>query len=360
MKAKAIASFIAIKVVAISTLALYANYQGTSLSKILHRWDAQWYRRIAENGYGYLVTAADGRHLSDYAFFPVFPFLERQLHEIFRLSYIYSGVAISAVASIVAAAGIYSIGVKITSQRVALYLVIGWALLPIAIVQSIAYSESLFTALSVWALYFTLKKNWFAAGVLASLAGATRPTGIAVIAAVVITAMLHFRRHRRDQGALLAVFLAPLGLVGYIYWVSRQLSGGASYFTVTQGWGNDIDGGAAFIAWIKELLHNGSAVSAIAIAAAFLVLIALLIALIKSGTPAPLIIYSAVLVALSLVTSGYFGSKPRYLLPAFPLLIPIVTFIGHRKASERKTIAFIAAVISIAYGSIWLTGSGPL
>jgi hypothetical protein len=214
--------------------------------------------------------------------------------------------------------------------------------------------------LAVWALYFTLKKNWFAAGILASLAGATRPTGIAVIAAVVIAALLHYRKHRRDQGALLAILIAPLGLVGYIYWVGRQLAGGGNYFTVTRGWGNGLDGGAAFIAWIKSMAQNGDVLSALAIVLAISALLILLIALIKSGVPAPLIIYSAALIILSLATSGYFGSKPRYLLPAFPLLIPLVTYIGHRKANERRAITIAATLLSIGYGAIWLTGSGPL
>jgi Mannosyltransferase (PIG-V) len=360
MKSKAIALFIALKLASISILALYANYQGTSFSKILHRWDAQWYRRIAENGYGYVATAAGGRHLSDYAFFPLFPFLERQIHSLTGLTFIYSGVAISAVASIVAAMGIYAIGVKVATQRIAFYLVLAWALLPISIVQSIAYSESLFTALAVWALYFTMKKNWFAAGIFASLAGATRPTGIAVIAAVIVAALLHYRKHRQDQGALLAILIAPLGLVGYIYWVGRQLGSGGNYFTVTRGWGNGLDGGAAFINWIKSMAQNGDLLTALAIILAFAALLILLVALIKTGAPTPLIIYSAALIILSLATSGYFGSKPRYLLPAFPLLIPLVTYIGHRKANERRAIAIAATLLSIGYGAIWLTGSGPL
>ena len=61
MRLKAIGAFIAIRLLSIATLALIAESKEVDFQKIFFRWDAQWYRRIAQDGYGYVATAADGR-----------------------------------------------------------------------------------------------------------------------------------------------------------------------------------------------------------------------------------------------------------------------------------------------------------
>ena len=60
-----------------------------------------------------------------------------------------------------------------------------WAVLPHSLVLTMAYTEPLLTAFAAWALYALLRGRWGWAGGLAVLAGLTRPTGIAVAAAVV-------------------------------------------------------------------------------------------------------------------------------------------------------------------------------
>ena len=360
MKAKVLAAFIAIKAIALLALAITADSKGSSLTKIFSRWDAQWYRRIAQDGYGYTVTTSDGRILSDYAFFPLYPYIERWVHKVTSLSYIHSGVVISALSSIVAVLGIYLVVERTIGSKVAFYTVIIWAALPIAAVQTLAYSESFFTALAAWALYFSLKRQWIAAGVFAFLAGLTRPTAIAVILAVMIAAVIELQKRRRDKSALVALLIAPLGMIGYIYWVGTQLDGWNSYFTVTNGWGNSLDGGREFATWISDFFKEGQPIAGLFILAAIILLIVLFRGLWRKSAPAPILIYTLVLVLISLATSGYFGSKPRYLLPAFPLLIPIAIWVSKKRRSQRVILLAIVLAGSFLYGSIWLTGDGPL
>ena len=360
MKAKVLAAFIAIKAFALLAIAIVADSQGSSLTKIFTRWDAQWYRRIAQDGYGYSVTTSDGRTLSDYAFFPLYPTLERWLHDATSLSYINSGLAISALSSVVAALGIFKVVERTIGSKVAFYSVILWAGLPIAAVQTLAYSESFFTALAAWALYFLLKRQWLAAGLLTFFAGLTRPTAIAIIAAVMVASLVELQKHRRDKSALIALLIAPLGMIGYIYWVGMQLDGWNSYFEVTEGWGNGLDGGQAFVSWIIDFFRDGQPIAGILILLAVGLLIALLWGLWRKSVPTPIFLYAFVLVLLSLATSGYFGSKPRYLLPAFPLLIPIAMYLNKRGRGNQKLILSAIIAGSFIYGAIWLTGNGPL
>lgn len=360
MKAKVLATFISIKAIALLFVAITADLQESSLAKIFSRWDAQWYRRIAQDGYGYTVTTSDGRTLSDYAFFPLYPYLERWVHKFTSLSYINSGLLISATSSVLAALGIYLVVERTIGSKVAFYTVILWAALPIAAVQTLAYSESLFTALAAWALYFTLKRQWMAAGLLALIAGLTRPTAIAVVLAVMAGALIELQKRRRDKNALIALFVAPLGMIGYIYWVGTQLDGWNSYFTVTEGWGNGLDGGRTFLSWISDFFRDGQPIAGLLIVIAVLLLTVSLWSLWRKSVPTPIFLYASVLVFLSLVTSGYFGSKPRYLLPAFPLLIPIAIYLNRNGRGNQKFIFAIIIAGSFIYGAIWLTGNGPL
>jgi hypothetical protein len=73
----------------------------------------------------------------------------------------------------------------------------------------------------------------------------------------------------------------------------------------------------------------------------------------------PLLVYSLVIVVLAVVTSGYFGSKPRYLLPAFPLLLPVAGWLAARRMVWQAFFAAALVALAAAYGAVWLLGSGP-
>ena len=81
--------------------------------------------------------------------------------------------------SFVAAWGVFAVGDRLYGRRVGTLLTVLWGVLPVAMVQWMGYTESMFTALAAWALYAVLTGRWLWAASLASLAGLTRPTGIA-------------------------------------------------------------------------------------------------------------------------------------------------------------------------------------
>lgn len=360
MKLKAIGAFLAIRALSLVALFALASYRDVDFTRIFRRWDAQWYRRIAEDGYGTIIQSADGRELSDYAFFPLYPLMERLVHNLTSLNYIHSGILISVIASLAAAAGIYGCVDRVSTARVALYTTILWAALPVANVQILGYSESLFTALAAWSLYFLLRKQWYFAALLALLAGATRPTGIAVALAVMVGAVIQIRKKGATTATLFALLASPLGWIGYLYWVGRQVGQWDGYLEITKGWGNSIDGGRSFVTWWSNLFTDVSPIAAFAVLAAIGALLLLIWFLFRRGIPAPLIIYAVAIVVLALITSGYFSSKPRYLVPAFPLLIPIAIWLSHLKQDKRQAIFGTVIAISLVYGGFWLTGNGPL
>ena len=76
------------------------------------------------------------------------------------------------------------------------------------------------------------------------------------------------------------------------------------------------------------------------------------------GIPFRALVPNAV-TALALCASSYFGSKPRLLMPAFPLLLPLALTLARARTRRSAAVVAAVAVASALYGAFWLNGSGP-
>lgn len=357
--------FTAVRLVVLVVFVVAAVLQGREPVRILGNWDGQWYGRIAEDGYGFARPRPDGRVYEDYAFFPLYPALERLASWVTGLPVVHAGLLISAVASLVAAWGVFAVADRLYGARTATIAVVLWAALPVAIVSSMAYTESLFTALAAWALWCVVTRHWVAAGLLAAAAGATRPSGTAVVLAVVVPALwLLLRRGEGRPGpqerirALTAVMVAPVGLLGYVAWVGYRKGSPTGYLEVAERWGNGADGGRAFVSWTWGFLVGGQILVALGLVAGVALVLTLLWLAVRQRQPLPLLTYTLVLVVLALTTDGFFGSKPRYLFPAFTLLFPVASALA---GSPRRAtlVGVVMLAVSAVYGTVWLLGTGP-
>ncbi|MCA1224108.1 glycosyltransferase family 39 protein [Streptomyces sp. 8L] len=341
-------------------LAIWSAADGKSAHTLLSaRWDSLWYVRVVEHGYGYTLAAPDGRTLSDMAFFPLLPWLEGGVSELTGLGHGDAGLAVSAAASLAAAGGIFATVHVFGGPRVAFFSVVLWAALPVGIVQSMAYSESLFTALAAWALYGTLKERWVLAGALAACAGLTRPIGLAVAAAVLVAAIAKARREGLGAGAVLGVLLAPSGACAYVLWVGARTGGPFGYLGVQGRWGNGFDGGLAFAAFVGSLMHGPEVLAGLALVAGVGLLLHAYALGFRRRYPPAVQAYAGIVLLLALCSSGYFGSKPRLLMPAFTVLVPLAALLARcgRRTAAALSLALVLA--SALYGAFWLNGSGP-
>ncbi|WP_133913593.1 mannosyltransferase family protein [Streptomyces sp. NBC_00582] len=404
--APALLGYVAVRGLGLLVLALWSAARGKSAHTLLTaRWDALWYTRVAELGYGYEVRLPNGDVHSNLAFFPLLPWLERLLHTVSPLSYADAGFTVALLASLAAAWGIFAVADQVYGRRAGVCAVLVWALLPVGIVQSMAYSESLFTALAAWSLYALLTGRWVTAGVLASLSGLTRPVGLAVVAAVWAAGLASFLRDRGgpvgssfggsrstapDPGAhstehaprppadapprrepapegarpalrALGMLLAPLGTAGYVLWVGHRTGRGPlGYLDVQAGWRNGFDGGYAFARFVADKFTSfPSALAGLALTVGVALLIRLYVVCVRERQPLVLLVYGGVVLALALCASSYFGSKPRLLLPAFPLLFPLALALARSRTSRAALVVGGVALASAVYGAWWLNGSGP-
>nr|WP_245692913.1 glycosyltransferase family 39 protein [Streptomyces katrae] len=359
--APALAAFAAVRLLGLAVLAVWSAAAGSSPHTLLSaRWDSLWYARIAARGYGYEVVLPSGAVHSNLAFFPLLPWLERLVAAPTGLSYGSAGLVVSAVAGLAAAWGIFAVADLLYGRRAGVLAVALWAALPVGIVQSMAYSESLFTALAAWALYAALRGRWLTAGLLAAGAGLTRPVGAAVVAAVWVAAALAWRRGERSWRMAAGVLLAPLGAAAYVLWVGARTGGGLTgYLDVQAGWGNGFDGGWAFARFIGARLASSAFLAGVGLIAGVLLVLWLYALCVRRRLPAALLVYCGIVVALALCASGYFGSKPRLLLPAFPLVLPPAVALARRPGGWAAAVVGGLALVSAVYGAFWLNGSGP-
>ncbi|MBK3580805.1 hypothetical protein JHN63_44940 [Streptomyces sp. MBT65] len=368
--APALLGYAAVRALGLVVLAVWSAARGKSAHTLLTaRWDALWYTRVADLGYGYEVRLPNGDVHSNLAFFPLLPWLERLMHAVSPLSYADGGLAVSLLASLAAAWGIFAVTDHVHGRRVGVSAVLLWAVLPVGIVQSMAYSESLFTALAAWSLYAVLTGRWPTAGVLALFAGLTRPVGLAVVAAVWVAAITSFVRDRSTAPALgalvwpraLGMALAPLGAAGYVLWVGHRTGKGPlGYLDVQAGWRNGFDGGAAFARFVGDKFTSfPSALAGVGLIVGVGLVLWLYVVGVRQGQPLPLLVYAGVVTALALCASSYFGSKPRLLMPAFPLLLPLALALARLRTSRSVWVVGGVALVSAVYGAFWLNGSGP-
>ncbi|MCG7208368.1 hypothetical protein [Streptomyces arenae] len=359
----ALALFVAVRLAGVAAVALAGHATGRPLFRNLaHAWDARWYQHIAVHGYGDLIEITRrGAVQTDWAFFPLYPGLIRALVTVVPVTPGKAALLVAGTAAVVAAWGVHRVGDLLYGRGVATALVVLWAVLPQSVELTIAYTESLFCALAAWSLYCVLKGRWLWAGSLAALAGLSRPTGFAVAAAV-IAAGAHeaVRRRGHVPWRLWAGCLtAPLGWLGYVLWVGHRtgdlLHG---YFEVQQAWNSRFDFGEGAWKFVKSLLLHGGAfvyAAALVIVASGVLLFCLLC---LDRAPLPLVVFAGVLVLVVVGGSGSFSSKPRFLLPAFPLLIPLArALVRSRRPRPAQAVAVVGALtaVSLLFGAYVMT-----
>jgi hypothetical protein len=332
-------------------LAGWAWHIGRSPRALLaSSWDSDWYTRIAAHGYGHTLHWPDGVVQSDLAFFPLYPGLVRAVTTVLPVTGGTAGLLLSWLSAGAAAWGIHQVGERLYGRPTAVVLVLLWGLLPHSIVLSMAYTEPLMTAFAAWSLYALLTGRWVWAGTLAALAGLSRPNGIAVAAAVLAAVAYALWRREGSRRLWAGAALAPAGWLSYVLWVGvRRGDPLGGYFAVQDGWTSRFDFGVGTLVFVRDMLRGPTQFGfamALLITGAGVLLFALL-ALVERP-PLPVLVYTGVLVVIAVCGSGFFESKPRFLLPAFPLLLPVAHALT--KARPRAAIVVITALAGLSFG----------
>ncbi|MGW3626162.1 glycosyltransferase family 39 protein [Streptomyces sp. NPDC000880] len=362
----ALAAYALVRSIGVAFVASRIREGGPSLGQLLAaKFDTQYYVHIADYGYAAPMTGlcqVQGE-LCKYAFFPLYPSLIRGVSTIVPLPTGYIAWGIAVFFAVLAAWGIFAIAELLVGRKAAVVTVVLWGIAPHAMVQSMAYTEPVFTAIAAWALYAVLTQRWGAAAALAVLAGLTRPSGAAVVAAVVISAMWALAKAIRKPRAtapgrsgilplVACIVIAPLGWFAWFVWVGYRAGRWDGYFVVQEKWGSTFDGGSFTLHRMVELFSKlPITLNTVVASGAVTVAVVLFIICLQQRQPAVLLIYAAVLLLIAIGGAGYFHSKARFILPAFPLLLPLARVIAATRPTVTYTVLASATLVSSAYGS---------
>jgi len=311
---------------------------GDLLTAPLARWDSSWFLRIAHDGYA-------GHDPARTAFFPLYPLLIRAGGAVTG-SPLVAGALVSTAAFAAALVLLHRLTDLELGPAAARDAVLLTALSPMSFFFSAVYSEALFLALSLGAVYAARTERWRWAGVLGALAAATRSAGVVL---VVPLALLYLRARRRPGRDVLWIALVPAGLAAFCGWLALRGADGLAPFHVQEVWFRHFAwpwGGArdaTVAAWdgARQLLSGSrtpvyfrqAGGDPFAAAAHNLVLFAFLAAAVPAVIGVlrrlPLAYGAYVLAALALPLSFPVSPQPLMSLPRFlAVLFPLLMWLG--------------------------------
>jgi Gpi18-like mannosyltransferase len=319
-----------------------------SLRGLLKSWDGGRYLYIAAHGY-----PGDRNIL----WFPGYPAAIRAVHAIPGVHLGEAALIVTIIAGLAAAWGLTRLVMTLTgNRRISLLTTALWAVAPASFVLSMMYSEALFCALAVWALVALAERRWLTAAGLTILAGTVHTSAVALIAAVIFAAVpVLFRAAEERQRfaawwrPAAALVLAPLGLLGFFAYAALTTHRLNGWFLDEEKVHNGFDLGRSLLLTLKHAIAWGPS----AYVALTLLVIAAAVVLagfsLTERLPASVQAYTLAIVLLALASGpGYLGSKPRFLLPAMLLGLPLARWLA-----QARTWLLIPLITMFAVASTW-------
>jgi xanthosine utilization system XapX-like protein len=295
-----------------------------SATQVLTRWDGGWYLGVVERGYPDVVAEGVGAQAqTTLGFFPGYPLLIQAGSSLTGLSPALVGIVISTLAGAAISVVLWLLAQRIADNKAADRTVVLFCFFPSAFVLSMVYAEALFLLLVAICLLALVREWWTIAGVAAGLAGLVRPNGLVLILCCGWAAVQAIRRHRSWRAAT-APLLAPIGTLAFFSYLQVHTGDWLAYVhTQKRGWDQGFDFGISNVRTLLAVIADRRlGFYTLMLAVCMLAIVAMLYFLVRWRMPAPILIYVVGIVGFALLSSNT-TSVPRFLLTAFPVLIPI-------------------------------------
>lgn len=297
------------------------------------RWDAEWYRTIAREGYVYYPGVQ-----SSVAFWPTYPIVIRLFSWAFPTIYI-TGTVITVLSGATAVVLLRKWARVFVPNITAMTAVAILCVFPYSwYLYGPVYSDALFVATAIGAFYLVERDKYVWAGLIGIMATAGRPAGLVVAIALVLRVI---ERRNRAKGAIglrrsldprvleredAPIFLSWLGVGAWCAFLWVKFGDPLLFASIesSKGW----DQGAGPSTWFKfrffdQLFNEPLEWATIGLVAHGLVVIGalLLVPRVCRRFGWAYGAYSLGLIALPLLgTKDFFGAG-RYLLGVFPCVV---------------------------------------
>jgi hypothetical protein len=189
---------------------------GTRWYHRLLRWDSEWYKIIASEGYKY---DGDPGLSQTVVFYPLYPALCRLVSEVLRIDLVDSMLLVANLAAVAAVLLLFKLILEDFGERIALTSVAMISFFPASIFLSAGYTEPLALLLMVSFFLAVARERFVAAAMFAGLAVATRASGI-VLCPVLLWELWRCRSPKRFLAEAVPLsIIATSGLWLYIVYL---------------------------------------------------------------------------------------------------------------------------------------------
>ncbi len=293
------------------------------ITETLNGWDGHWYLEIVRKGYPRNIPA-DITYFQPEAraaFFPLYPNLVRVVDVLLPGNQVAASLALNLVLGAFVILLIGLIAQRLFGNKVSERTMILLSLFPGSFVLSHVYSEATLLVLAALCFLCLMDKRWFLAGVFAALATASRPNGLALVAACGVACLVAIFEER-DWKSIIAPVLAPLGYVGYMVFLRFHTNEPWAWFRVQrEAWQEGTSfGGTALRSTFDFLRHPLTSPTDVMTTASLVAVVLLIIAAYKKRLPWMFSAYCAAVLFL-MVLPATVTARPRFIFTAFPLFI---------------------------------------
>jgi Mannosyltransferase (PIG-V) len=328
-------------------------------------WDGGWFASIAQYGYG---GSGHGEVTwpASTNFFPLYPMTIRAGTAVAGGPALW-GVLISLTASLAALYFLYELSRDLFDTDVARAATLALAFFPTAFFLNAVYSEGVFLAAAIGAVWAArVRRDFVAAGALGCLAAATRNVGVVLLLPLAHEWIRQRRATRVEWRTAVPLALVPAGLLAYMFWLWRWSSHPLLFSTVVQRvWGRHLASPIDTLdrAWDAASFGAHWAAHPIAVLStsdtnpfwnaldtynfAFLVLLALVVVGTAIRLPVGLALYAIAVAAFPVLTPASvqpLASLPRYFLSVFPAFIFLGTVLGRNRLALAAWLAVSTAL----------------
>jgi len=340
-------------------LKIHESLVGRALLDVWLRWDAVHYMNLAWGGY-------DNAGAADMNFWPLYPYLVRFIQPVLMNETVLTGLVVSTIATVIAAVYFWKLVLYLYQDRVLANLtVLVWAIYPTSFFLVAPFTEALFAALAVTAIWNITQRKWIAAGILAAFAGLTRSQGILLIVPYLLIFGYDwfFNARRKTAHALIGLACLPLGTLGFMLW--RTARGVpdfvSSYATYSQA--QILDPFSSIFLAIKRLIAVPDLLS---ITELLSVLVFLSILVYMFTQPIfrkhPFFIIYGIVTVLFILIKHNMGASPlqssnRYVLNALPAFVGIGYLLKLSSSRTRfvfYTLSSSLALITAVLYAMWI------
>ncbi len=308
----------------------------------LANWDGGHYLGIAQNSYAIN---------SQYVFFPLFPLFINLVSRITG-DFLTAGLLISLISTLLAINSLYQLVSLDFGKVFAPKVLLMFLSFPLSFHFLTVYSESLFLLLVITTFLFMRKRKLFLATITASLASATRLSGLAIVLSLIFSILLTEKINRKNW----FVLLSPVGFLLYCYYLYNR-TGDPFYFIQAEShfWqGGLVIPGSSFLYSLKQLLTPNFIVNNFRNLLDFLFATFGILMVIKVSKKLSLdyTIFSIVSLVLPFF-SPTIVALPRYLLTIFPIFI-VLSFIKNQYLITFYQ--FISLMLLSVYAILFING----